>query len=175
MKNAVQASMVIFLVGFAHAEKATCQIVADWHIYDDAIALLSTTNPQSPENGRTTGVFISFERSPSGCRPTLSLMSYSGLALGQVTVPRARVSGNNRNRMVLQVGSRRFTPITETVINEYSNGTEVVAMFENDLLTALLNPTEISISFGNSQPVFSIRSMTSVARHLDAARATCAG
>lgn len=175
MKKAVQASMVIFLVFFSHAEKAISQIVADWHFYDGAIALLSTTKPQSPKNGITTGIFISFERSPSGCRPTLTLMSYSGLVLGRVTVPRAQVSGNNRNRMVVQVGSRRFTPVTDTVINEYSNGTEIVAVFEIELLTALLNPTEISISFGDSRPVFSIGALSSVARHLDAARATCFG
>lgn len=175
MKKAVQASMLIFLVFFAHAEKATSQVVADWHIYDGAIALLSTTNPQSPDNGRTTGIFISFEKSPLGCRPTLSLMSYSGLVLGRVTAPRARVSGNNRNRMVVQVGSRRFTPVTETVINEYSNGTEIVAMFEIELLTALFNPTHISISVGDNRPVFSIRALSSVVRHLDAAQANCAG
>lgn len=175
MKKFVQASMIILFMWFSHAEKASSQIVADWHFYDDAIALLSTTNPQTPANGRITGIFISFDTSISGCRPILSLMSFSGLVLGQVTKPRAMVSSSNKNRMVVQVGPRRFIPVTETVINEYSNGTEVVAMFDVELVTALLNPTEISISFGDGQAVFSIRAISSLDRHLNAARAACTG
>ena len=173
MKRFLDVVFLCLLFQLAYSERAISQIVANWHFYDGTIALLATTNPQNPAQGRTTGIFVAYERSLSGCSPTLSLMSYDGLALGRVTNPRSQVSRSNRNRMVVRVGSRRFIPVGETVMNEYSNGIETVAMYDVDLIAALQSPAEISIAFGDAQPLFRIRALNSVLQHIDAARAHC--
>jgi hypothetical protein len=175
MDRILHISVMVVLFHFAFVQKATSEIVADWHFYDGTIALLTTTHPQSPALGRTTGIFVAYERSRSGCAPTVSLMSYNGLALGRVVAPRKQVSRSKKNQLVVGVGSRKFSAVGETVMNEYSNGTEIVAMFDIDLIAALRNPADVSISFGNSKPVLRIKTLNSISEHVEAARKYCTG
>lgn len=175
MDRILRISAMVVLFHFAFVQKATSEIVANWHFYDGAIALLTTTNPQNPAQGRTTGIFVAYERSRSGCVPTVSLMSYHGLALGRVVAPRKQVSRSKKNQLAVGVGSRKFLAVGDTVMNEYSNGTEIVAMFDVDLIAALMNPSEVSISFGNSQPVLRIKALNSITEHVEAARRYCTG
>lgn len=167
--------LLSLILSFASTKELSAEIRANWHFYDGAIALLTTTHPQNPAQGRTTGIFVAYERTRSGCVPTVSLMSYHGLALGRVVAPRKQVSRSKKNQLVVGVGSRKFSAVGDTVMNEYSNGTEIVAMFDVDLIAALMNPSEVSISFGNSQPVLRIKALNSITEHVEAARRYCTG
>lgn len=162
-------------ISLATTKELSAEIVANWNFYDGTVALLSTTSPQNPDKGKTTGIFVAYDKSFFRCMPTVSLMSYNGLVLGRVTRPQKHVYKESKNRLVAHVNGKRFAATGATVVNEYSNGTEVVAMFDQDLIAALQNPGTVSLSIGNGQPIFSARAMNSISAHVMKAYKSCTG
>jgi hypothetical protein len=156
------SAVLFFALGI---KKTNAEIKSNWHLYEKTAALLSSTQPENPRSGRTTGVFVAYEKSFLRCRPTVSLMSFDGLNLGQVTIPQKYASKSARNRMSVNVNGVLFSAEGETVINEYRNGTEVVAMFDDGLIKALRYPSFIEISIGGGTPVFEVRSLNSITSH----------
>jgi hypothetical protein len=167
--------LISFTISFASTKELSAEIVANWHLYEGDVALIASTSPQDPKLGKTTGIFIAFEKSMFKCRPTVSLMSYDGLVLGQVTTARKFASKSAKNRMSVEVNGEKFSTSGETVINDYTNGTEIVAMFDGELLRALQRPATVSIFIGGGPPVFMARSLNSVTPHVDAIYKFCTG
>jgi hypothetical protein len=65
------------------------------------------------------------------------------------------------------VNGEKLMASGEAVISEYTNGTEVVAMFDDNLIPILQRSAKVSISIGSGQPIFQVRSLNSIAPNIE--------
>ena len=160
--------LMIFLLSPSFLNAAA---VAAWRAEGNSVILESSTSPANPAIGKSAVIAVSYEKSFFRCKPSLALLSFDGLTLGTAT--KKQSSSKGKNQLTFKVNQKTFVAQNETHINTYTNGLEVVALFDAAILKELERPSRITVSIGSGRPLMEFRTTNSIAPSIRKIAGSC--
>lgn len=151
---------------------ASATIESKWVMRGDSIMLSGSTNLENPKLGKTAILAIAYEKSFFSCKPSIALIIMQGLKLGEVKGQKS--SSSKKNQLTLTINNTKYIANKETKLNQYSNGMEIIGIFDDEVLTELAKPSNITVSIGpNNPPRMVFKSIGSINEYIKQAKESC--
>lgn len=163
--------IIVLMIGLLTPNFLSAEAVAAWRVKGTSVILESSTNPTNPAVGNSAVIAIAYEKSFFRCKPSLALLTLKGLSLGPAI--KKQSSSKSKNQLTVNVNNKKFVAENETHMNTYTNGVEVVAFFDETILTALDQPSSIIVSMGGGQALIAFRTTNSITPSMKQISGSC--